>query len=278
MGYYMKKLYILILLLFLFIPEISAYAHAGSLDEYGGHVDHRTEPHTYHYHHGWPAHSHAGGYCEYNFIDATNKGYIGTISQEEYDRQYQHNYNDREQYVPEENYPLKSPSSDSDSNLNKYINSIIEKREKEQQKKKNILAFSLTAGSITVFLCIKKHKSNMDAKKKFEEEKQYYTELYGGRDIFDMVKMPSSAFIDTDGYPHETIKNDDIFVVYVSPKQPRVFHRYKSCGRNLIKKNYIDISFKHLQPCKRCKPPIPDITWYDEYCKIKSIKDKYKIE
>lgn len=332
----------------IFSITITAYAHGGSLDEYGGHVDHKT--HIYHWHHGWPAHYHQGDYCEYNWIDRTDEGYIGYISQEEYDRQHQHDYSDRDQYVPDGQYPLVTPAPSS--NLSAYINSITSQQNKMENNEethsvftdlfsfffvwfmvylilmcirffgsfnydlkimdvnkqldfkhphtKTTVAISLILSAIFIFelkvysffffiaICLpiyldqkeyKKIKTHIEAERKlkFEEEKQHYTEMYGGKDILDIINAPPTAFIDSDGYPHLSVGNDDIFVVYVAPKQPRVFHRNRKCGKNLVKRNYIDIS-SSLNPCKKCKPTIPDTKWYDEYRKIKAIKDKYKIE
>lgn len=44
-------------------------AHPGGTDEYGGHYDRETG--WYHYHHGYPPHSHTNGTCPYDFDDKT---------------------------------------------------------------------------------------------------------------------------------------------------------------------------------------------------------------
>lgn len=44
-------------------------AHPGGTDEYGGHYDRETG--WYHYHHGYPPHSHKDGVCPYDFDDKT---------------------------------------------------------------------------------------------------------------------------------------------------------------------------------------------------------------
>jgi hypothetical protein len=44
-------------------------AHPGGTDENGGHYDH--EAGLYHYHHGYPPHSHKDGVCPYDFNDRT---------------------------------------------------------------------------------------------------------------------------------------------------------------------------------------------------------------
>lgn len=45
-------------------------AHSGRTDASGGHTDRSTG--EYHYHHGYPAHSHVGGVCPYNYVDKTS--------------------------------------------------------------------------------------------------------------------------------------------------------------------------------------------------------------
>lgn len=59
-----KKLFALILcvIITLSVP-VAVFAHPGRTDEYGGHYDWKTG--EYHYHHGYPAHQHIDGYCEY---------------------------------------------------------------------------------------------------------------------------------------------------------------------------------------------------------------------
>lgn len=57
------------LLLLCFLVTI-AFAHSGKTDGNGGHYDRSTG--EYHYHHGYPAHQHAGGECPYDFKDNIN--------------------------------------------------------------------------------------------------------------------------------------------------------------------------------------------------------------
>lgn len=63
---YLFLLLSLILILCLCVPTS---AHSGKTDASGGHYDHSTG--EYHYHHGYPAHSHVGG-CPYDYDDNTN--------------------------------------------------------------------------------------------------------------------------------------------------------------------------------------------------------------
>lgn len=56
----------------------SVFAHSGDTDWRGGHYDYGT--HQYHYHHGYPAHSHINGACPYNFDDQTGWNSGGSSS------------------------------------------------------------------------------------------------------------------------------------------------------------------------------------------------------
>lgn len=60
------KRFIIAFVIILCLPCIS-FAHSGGTDDSGGH----NSPTGYHYHHGYPAHSHAGG-CPYDYNDATD--------------------------------------------------------------------------------------------------------------------------------------------------------------------------------------------------------------
>ena len=66
----MKRILLLALSVVLILTCcISVSAHPGKTDAAGGHMDNSTG--EYHYHHGYPAHSHAGG-CPYDYDDKTN--------------------------------------------------------------------------------------------------------------------------------------------------------------------------------------------------------------
>lgn len=58
----MKKLILILFLLLYF--AISVLGHTGSVDSGGGHTDSSTG--EYHYHHGYDAHYHDEGFCEYD--------------------------------------------------------------------------------------------------------------------------------------------------------------------------------------------------------------------
>lgn len=67
----MKRFMLASIALILFLLPIYALAHSGRTDSSGGHMNHSTG--TYHYHHGYPAHSHTNGKCPYDFDDKTGQ-------------------------------------------------------------------------------------------------------------------------------------------------------------------------------------------------------------
>ena len=74
----MKKL--LLCAVCLLFGVVVTFAHPGSTDSNGGHYDRSTG--EYHYHHGYPAHQHTGGICPYDYDDRTgwNSGTSGGSS------------------------------------------------------------------------------------------------------------------------------------------------------------------------------------------------------
>lgn len=55
--------FVAVFLIFCSLLAVTSSGHSGDTDEYGGHYN--TETGEYHYHHGYPAHQHTGGYCPY---------------------------------------------------------------------------------------------------------------------------------------------------------------------------------------------------------------------
>jgi hypothetical protein len=95
----MKILKPLVLFLLICSFGVIVYAHPGQTDANGGHYNHSTG--EYHYHHGYPAHSHAGG-CPYDYDDKTGAS-SGSSSGGSY-------------YIPDD--PPKTNNSSGSSNSN----------------------------------------------------------------------------------------------------------------------------------------------------------------
>lgn len=67
----MKKVALFLLLVIISISAAPSYAHSGGTDGMGGHYNRATG--EYHYHHGYPAHSHTDDICPYEHDDKTGQ-------------------------------------------------------------------------------------------------------------------------------------------------------------------------------------------------------------
>ncbi|MBR5873143.1 MAG: hypothetical protein IKY90_00235 [Oscillospiraceae bacterium] len=190
----MKRTLCFILLLSV-LSVITAYAHPGSLDEYGGHVDYDSD--EYHYHHGWPAHEHNGDYCEYNWIDKTDKGYIGYITQAEYDRQHQYDYSERDKYVPEDAH-----------HLNEYESLQQQQNERNKENSSNSVKIRLLFIALIVFL-IKPKKKN-----KYNTENSNDPIITTTSFVAEQQKVPMNSV-------SSTTNSGDIPVFVPKTKQPQ---------------------------------------------------------
>jgi len=126
------------------------------------------------------------------------------------------------------------------------------------------------------YIIVKGFHKKKENQKRYEKERQEYLEKYSGKDILSMCDAPPNAYVDEYGQPHLLIKGKDLFTVYVV-RNGKVFHRVgSSCTSNGKRENYFLVRYR--RPCERCKPPVPDITWYIKYIEIQKIKEKYNIQ
>ena len=75
----MKKTLIFLaeIIVLLAMFSVCVYAHPGRTDSNGGHYDNKNG--GYHYHHGYPAHSHVNGACPYDYDDKTTYSPSGNV-------------------------------------------------------------------------------------------------------------------------------------------------------------------------------------------------------
>ena len=74
----MKKIVTILLCIVLMLSlATSVLAHSGGTDGDGGHYNHSTG--EYHYHHGYPAHSHKNGICPYTQSDDKNEDVLSKV-------------------------------------------------------------------------------------------------------------------------------------------------------------------------------------------------------
>ena len=290
------------------------YAHPGSTDDYGGHVDWETG--EYHYHHGYSAHYHTGGVCPYDFVDNADHTNHGSSNSS----RHNYNYGDRSEYVPATQYTLKpSPTLNNDmQNAKAKINWSKIEEIFVLGALFSVFPFIIYMFALSFF--VKVYQSdhilrlpaiisfagcsaaryykiyNLDNVYKvyffmawmlvalllyeyflYIKARKKYINIYAGKDSHTLAGVPKGIiFIDIDT-PHFI---DDVtkekYTVYVSSSYNK-YHR-KNCRYSKHPISCFTISENKLQPCQICKPEIPDLSWFYKYQEIEKIKKDYNIK
>lgn len=237
-----NKLFSFVPLFFLVIILFSVFPmHSGRTDSSGGHYNRLTG--EYHYHHGEGAHQHE---------DLNGDGVIsGSL----------------------EDCPIEQRKIVTKRIL-KYISATI-------------------VIIIALFIVIVIIKSKIQEKKRlrleeiakrqreieFLKEKILMMEKYGGRSIEELVNIPSDSEIGKDNLPR--VKNavsawGDKYTFYTNFEKTR--YHYNHCRYAFLFHAQNAYTLRKKEPCRVCKPKLPDMQWVDEYLKIKAIKEKYHID
>ena len=252
MKNYVTKV-LLILLAFILTLGLCSSAHSGRTDSNGGHRE--TATGDYHYHHGYPAHYHTSGVCPYNFDDKTGSSSSSS----------EHGSNGQ-------SGKRVSNTSNSFSSIG-YVGAVL-----------------VGTGYVTSVV-IRSKMEQRSRQEKYDQEKAHFTEMYGGKEITEIVKIPDGVYIDEDGLPY-TIDDSGLrwgryFTVYVTPSGKR-YHRRKGCSSATLEAhlyntlpiktgchNCVDYEIA-IKEELRMTNALPD--WYKECCRIRRIKDMYRID
>ena len=116
-----------------------------------------------------------------------------------------------------------------------------------------------------------------DAKKEFERIRMIHYEMYANKDILSLCNCPEGTYIGDDGFPKTDGDGEyGIYTVYVVGCGKK-YHLKEKCGGHLMISTNI-VRHPELEPCMRCAwGHSIDISWYKEYKRILSIKEKYNI-
>ena len=260
----MKKL--IFILIAIFTCSLCVYAHPGSLDENGGHWDHKNG--EYHYHEGTNQGNGYSSSSTYEYPPFTPPG-----------------------TPPPKPTPKPTPKPFAKSQNNNDGDGTL---------------FFLIVGccvawgiyhEVDDYMYSKKQKEIAAAEKaekqrleaiaqweKFQKEKEKYSLMYKGKDPRQLAKVPDYIKFDENDLPHKYVKNNknnivDEYTVYISLKaNSTLYHTSPKCLKQPHKTNYYYINQYHYKPCKKCKPTTDNIDCCKEYIRIKNIKDKYDIE
>lgn len=233
-----KRLIASLLLILLISP---AAAHSGRTDANGGHWDHSTG--EYHYHDG----RYAG-----RSSSSSSSGKKTRSSRKS---------------------PKQSEKNDTYSKTEEPEKPVTTRQNKSGSHWIVFFAIIVFGGIITIPVFINIHKNNA-----YRKRKKYYTDLYGGKSIRELVDIPPEVEIGSDGLPCETSYAGawgSKYTFYTS-KSGQCFHaKYGCCGATVLIHAYH--CKQNKVACTRCNPHLPDMTWYEEYLKIQQIMKSYGI-
>ena len=235
---------------------VVVFAHPGRTDSNGGHYDRSTG--EYHYHHGYPAHQHTGGICPYDYDDRTgwNSGTSGGSSSSNVTR-------------------TEPQTDDTDSGFQISPGLII------------FLLFLLGVfgffdwaishirnfcKSCAFVLSGRSRKMATQLRAELDEIKAGYQRLANINvdDLRRSCHVPADSYLSAaDLLPYS---NDDIgpfgrYTVWLNHRGD-IYHdpgcRYFSANCPI---NAINLP-RNAQPCRKCRPLLPDTTWVAPYRKI----------
>ncbi len=230
----------------------TALAHSGGTDSEGGHYD--SETGEYHYHHGWPAHSHEDTDgdgepdCPYDFVDATEW----------------HSSTEKSTPTPTEE-PRPTDNAERLSGFKTFLT----------------WAAWISAAFLVLLMGFAVIKGRKD--------KKFYTQLYEGKTRDEIANAPKGYMIGKDelptscsayaraawGKPSPGATKWGDFSVYVT-KSGACYHCKKGCCGAYDEVNAYTV--RSHRPCTKCKPQVPDMKWVSEYKEAMEKVRRYNIK
>lgn len=261
------------------VLSITVHAHPGRTDNNGGHTDHSTG--EYHYHHGYPAHSHydinGDGIidCPYNFDDKTDH------------RSGQASGTNKGSGLTSTTTPLTHKNADPNEEL------------KEVPAWVYWIIGTLICTVVILIFCIRgKNKQLVSQENRFQriakdDEARVkegictlhdaLVKRYGNNYLYVISGANPGDFVDNDFLPHSVSyskspsMDDYTFYLGGSPYySPKYHHRSCRYARASYAINAYTLRSKKLyQPCSLCPCRLPDTAWVDRYVKLYTFLNKY---
>lgn len=274
---------------------VPVLAHSGKTDDDGGHYD--SETGEYHYHHGYSAHDHydmdGDGYvdCPYNFVDHTgwNSGSSGSSTKHSTDAVEQ-----EVKTVPVLTAVLLCAAfclalivailkilKISDESL-RYQTRLVESKHEVNRLSEALMSKDDTIAEQKMQIDLLMNRVEELTEEMFYSERRYYQHIYGDKTKAEIMNAPKGGGIDSDGMPYCFTQADDErkwgdYTAFIAAGGKR-FHSRKGCSGANIFINAVNIDYRTLYPCERCKPTFPDLMWYNQYNAHMAIIRKYDID
>lgn len=292
---YFRLILFAVALIMLCSLTVPALAHSGKTDEDGGHYD--SETGEYHYHHGYPAHDHydmdGDGYvdCPYDFDDRTgwNSGSSGSSTQ------YSTNTVEQEvKTVPVLTVVLIFAAfclalivailkilNISDESL-RYQTRLVESKHEVNRLSEALMSKEDTIAEQEIHIVSLMNRAEELTEELFYSERRYYQHIYGSKTKAEIMNAPMGGGIDSDGMPYCFTQIDDErkwgdYTAFIAIGSKR-FHGRRRCSGATIPINAVNIDYRALYPCERCKPAFPDLMWYNQYNAHMAIILRYDLD
>lgn len=223
-----------------------AFAHPGRTDASGGHKNHSTG--DYHYHHGYPAHYHKNGICEYDFDDKTGwssgKNPSGQSSAS--------NTGSGADVVSDTRADSEKPEAKQLTGNNATNN--------ESDEINYAFFWLVIPVAVLVFV--------LDRRKK----RLRYVKLFGGKSCRELAGVPPGED------PAKKVDEFRKIVVYTSGSG-QAYHEYRCRYVRYPKSHCLLVAAKTYRPCKWCRPlsKYGKFGWVFRYDEYMTIKRKYRI-
>lgn len=110
------------------------------------------------------------------------------------------------------------------------------------------------------------------------KEGKKFRRMYEDKPLESLIEIPFDSEIGEDGYPKEKTSEDwgSKYTVWTEYEYSSEYHKTKGCHGCFVPKNVCKIGYFD-KPCVDCTPELPDLRWYEDYLKIKSIIIEHRI-
>lgn len=125
-----------------------------------------------------------------------------------------------------------------------------------------------------------KAREQAEKRRVYLEQREHYLALYSGKSPLELAGLPFDTVIGDDGLPRQINSPGRWgarYTFYIS-SSGRCFHRYGCHGYIPVHAWHLTTgSRRWLSPCGRCRPVLPDLSWYRKYLDIQQIVKDYGI-
>jgi len=136
---------------------------------------------------------------------------------------------------------------------------------------------------VELLIVVKQHREDhlrkraAERRRAYEEQREKYVRMYGGVPAEQSAGAPTWVEIGPDGLPKVRGALDwgDWLTYYVTAHGKHVHKRRNCCGASIP---IHALTARRAAPCSKCWKRPPDLRWYQEYLRIKEIKEKYNID